>query len=151
MTGERQGIQKTAHLTVTKPSTKLTTMFLQPGSNRTQSSKETTSLYRVTLRVRPSKDHPRFWEVQYGYLHICLYSTDQNEAAGRAVIIAEQLPYELVFPEGTKRVIVRRAGGSTLPELVAAEERAKDIGVSFFWNNYATGVDEGDFETMLPP
>jgi len=109
------------------------------------------SLYRVTIRVRPSKDHPRFWDVQFGFLHICLFGVDPNDAAGRAVIIAEQLPYELVFPEGTKRVTVRRAGGSQLRELVAAEERAKDVGISFYCHNYATGVEEGDFETVLPP
>jgi hypothetical protein len=109
------------------------------------------SLYRVTVKVRPSKHHPKFWDVQFGFLHICLFGTDQNDAAGRAVIIAEQLPYELVFPAGTKRVTVRRAGSSPLPELLATEQRAKDVGISFFWHNCATGADEGDFETMSPP
>jgi hypothetical protein len=124
---------------------------MQPGSNPIPSITEKTNLYRVTLKVRPSKDHPRFWEIQFGYLHIFLFGADQNEVAGRAVIIAEQLPYELVFPEGTKRVTIRRAGSSALPELLAAEARAKDIGVSFYCHNFATGVDEGDFETVTPP
>jgi hypothetical protein len=96
---------------------------MQPGSNPIPSITEKTNLYRVTLKVRPSKDHPRFWEIQFGYLHICLFGADQNEVAGR----------------------------SALPELLAAEARAKDIGVSFYCHNFATGVDEGDFETVTPP
>jgi hypothetical protein len=136
---------------ITKPATNFIPMPTKPESNRTPAITEQTNLYRVTLKVRPTKDHPRFWDVQFGFLHICLFDVDQNEAAGRAVIIAEQLPFELVFPEGTKRVTVRRAGGSSLPELLAAEAQAKAIGFSIYSHYYATGVDEDDFETVLPP
>jgi hypothetical protein len=112
-------------------------------------------LYRVSLKVRPSKDHPKFFDVQFGYLHICLFGESRDDAGERAVTIVEQLPYERVNKketwQETWRASIRLAEGSKLPEFLLIEERAKEVGIGVFAHFCVTGVDEGNFEDIDPP
>jgi len=110
-------------------------------------------LYRVSLKVRPSKDHPKIFEVKFGYLHICLFGESPDDAGERAVTIAEQLPYELVNKEvwqETCRASIFLVEGSKLPEIRELEQRARDVGIGVLLYYGKMGVDEGDFEDADP-
>jgi hypothetical protein len=106
-------------------------------------------LYRVSIKIRPTKDHPKFWEIQYGVLQICLFGESPDDAAKRAVIITEQLPYEVVSPQGTKLVYIQLACGGS-PEALRLENLAREGCLSLFLHACVTGCDEGEFEAMNP-
>jgi hypothetical protein len=112
-------------------------------------------LYQVCLKVRPSKDHPKFFEAKFGYLSIFLFGESPDDAAERAVTITEQLPYERVNNQETWqeswRVSVSLAGGSKGPEFREIEQRARDVGIGVCLHYCVMGVDEGNFEDIDPP
>ncbi len=112
-------------------------------------------LYRVTFKTRPTKDHPRFFEIQFGYLHIWIYGDGPQDAGERACTIVEQLQYERAEDkeswDESWRASVRLSGGSKLPEFQAAEKTAKVIGIAFFLHELTTGGDESELVAADPP
>lgn len=98
-------------------------------------------LFRIIFRVRPTPEHPLFWELQCGLLNIWLFDADPEVAAKRAQGITEQLPYELI---GEKvRVILDK--GERLPEIQQGEAQARLAGIGIFLVCFKVGQDEGRF------
>ena len=61
--------------------------------NKTMETKQ--KLWTVVLQVRPEPAHPRYFEIQFGYLFVWLFDSSPYAAADRAAAIVKQLPYEL--------------------------------------------------------
>jgi hypothetical protein len=53
-------------------------------------------LFEVWLRVTPTVNHPRFFDLQSGYLIVWLSAEDKTDAAARACKLVPELPFEIV-------------------------------------------------------
>ena len=100
------------------------------------------TLYNVAVFVRPSPQHPKFWDFEHGLLHVFLYAPSAAEAHGRAVAVARQLPYEILREENR----VREAGQETHPALQSARNDAMQIGLGLAINAIPTGMSIFDDE-----
>lgn len=118
---------------------------------------EPTDLCRVTFRVRPLPGNPRYWDCQFGFLLVWLYSNSPEDANARADKILDELPYERI---GTDALVVRAIDNEGFaprtdslvaqsPSDVAEETRvqlAKESGLSLLLLGVNTGADEAEFE-----
>jgi len=119
------------------------------------------ALHRVLLKVRPLPGHPLFWQMQFGLLRMWLFANSDEDAAGRAMKIIAQLPYERIGDqvrvERRKRPGTTSGGarpateGSSLEvreQKAIREELAMESGLSLMLIVVLTGAEEADFETM---
>ncbi len=107
------------------------------------------TLFCVTMKVRPLPWHPKFYEWQFGYLEVWLFSgSNGGDVAKRArKIVVENLPYELVGDE-----VAIRENASSLEGVPSGEAAAMAVGLGIFLACVPTGTDEGDFEREdFPP
>ncbi len=51
--------------------------------------------YRTVFKVKPTKNHPRFFDWDFGLLSIWLFADSGDEAIERAETIIAALPYEI--------------------------------------------------------
>ncbi len=105
------------------------------------------ALFCVTMKVRPLPWHPRFYEWQFGYLEVWLFSksNDADEAKNSAAAIVENLPYEVVGDE-----VAIRENATSLEGTPSGEACARDVGLGIFLACRPTGSDEEDFESDFP-
>lgn len=103
-------------------------------------------LFRVALKVRPLPQHPLYWDVQFGHLLIWLHAKSPVDAADRARVIVNQLPYERV---GTA-LAVHRDRLSLKPQFQICEQEAETVGLALYLIACSTGVDEDGFEESDP-
>jgi hypothetical protein len=106
-------------------------------------------LLQLTFKVRPAVHHPMFYEWQFGFLSIWLFGSSDEDARKRAEKVLEQLPYERVGEGISVRDRESKTGGSA--EFRRFEKEALEVGLALRLASLATGVDEGDFETMELP
>jgi hypothetical protein len=111
-------------------------------------------LWRVSLKVVPTKDHPMFFEVQFAVLHAWLFADSPEQAGERVAAIAEHLPYAYYHPAGelpgTWQATMRPAGPGDPPEFVPHEKEAREIGFAMCVDYCATGMDEDLFADLEP-
>ena len=55
---------------------------------------EASPIYHIVLRVRPTPTHSRYWEVQFGYLHVWLPAVSPDDAADKISVLMKALPYD---------------------------------------------------------
>ena len=96
-------------------------------------------LYRCQIPVRPSLAHPKYWEVQSAYLLLFLYAESPEDAADKAVTIAEQLPYEL--PRSSAKISLQEKPPHQ-PELESTAECARQCGLGLFLVAMPPGSDD---------
>jgi hypothetical protein len=115
------------------------------------------NLYRVSLKVRPVKEHPMFWEVEFGTLHVWLWGDTPEDAGERAVTIVEQLPYERFGKTETWQeswpATVRLAEShkpTDPPEFEKHYQEARSLGIGICLDFCPTGIDEAGFESLTP-
>ena len=105
------------------------------------------NLYRVSLKVIPSRDHPMFWTVKFAMLHLWIFAEDEAAAAVHAGNIATQLPYEPF--DGEWRAGVRAASRTDdPPEFLSHEDFAREVGFAMCADYCQPGTDKNDFATM---
>jgi hypothetical protein len=105
------------------------------------------NLYRVSLKVVLTEDHPMFWTAEFGVLHLWIYAEDEAPAAVRAGNIATQLPYGPF--DGEWRAGVRSAGRTDdPPEFLPHENFAREVGFAMCVDYCQAGTDKADFATM---
>jgi len=51
-------------------------------------------LYRIRFALRPTPQHPSYFEVQFCFLNVWLSDESPEAAKARAIAILDQLPYE---------------------------------------------------------
>jgi hypothetical protein len=111
-------------------------------------SSDRLKLYGVEIRVRPTPEHPRYFEIGFGWLIIFLLDESPQSAGVRAELIADQLPYERV---GEKLRI--RAPGTSIDQLPETWkpiwEYVMQMGVCIALNERGIGSYEADFETQF--
>jgi len=119
-------------------------------------------LWKCVLGVRPSPDHPRFYDWEFGQLIVFLFDRYSESAAHRAYRIVSDLPYELAEKLGEKcnvRCYENLRPIAECAELFnAAERQARQFGISFFVVCAPVGETEPkdyfnlpEGETFLPP
>jgi len=100
-------------------------------------------LWGVIAKVRPTPEHPSYYDWQHGFLVIVLYSDKPDSACAIAKSIIEQLPYELVAAKvavlTAERLANRCAGAIT---------GGQQLGLGLLLVAFATGSEETEFETM---
>jgi hypothetical protein len=93
--------------------------------------------------VRPTPEHPSYYDWQHGFLVIVLYSNKPGSACALAKSIIEHLPYELVGAEvavlDAKRLTDRCAG---------AIAGGQQLGLGLLLVAFTTGSDAAEFEAM---
>ena len=103
-------------------------------------------LYRVSVKVRPTKHHPLFWDFQFGFLQVWLYGESPEAAAHHAWNVVSELPYELPSTE----IAIYPAIQPERAEWEIHRQRAMELGIALALCSCSTGTSEGDFETMEP-
>jgi hypothetical protein len=98
-------------------------------------------LFCVSFKVRPSVDHPRFYDWQFGILHLWIFGTDDDDAGERAEIIIQTLPYEIVGDSYSSLVEGSAEIEDTPPNRTAAA-CAKQFGFGLSLSAAATGWEE---------
>ena len=98
-------------------------------------------LFRVSFKVRPTSNHPRFWDWQFGILYLWIFGADDDDAGERAEIIIRTLPYEIVgdsyncLVEGSSEI-------EDTPQNRTAEAWAKQVGLGLSLSGAPTGFEE---------
>jgi hypothetical protein len=59
-----------------------------------KASRNNVKLWTAIFPVRPTPEHPGYWDIQYGYLVIWLFDIDAHNASHRACLILKDLPYD---------------------------------------------------------
>ncbi len=105
-------------------------------------------LFRIPVRVLPTVQHPKFFDVADGFLVVWLYAEDKAQAIERTRVIVECMPYEIVLidedPEFADDCVERR------PECQIAAENARHIGLSVALISTPPG-SESLLPTFAPP
>ncbi len=99
-------------------------------------------LYRVAFKVRPAAQHPKYWEIQFGFLLLYLWAESAEQAGDSAATIVGVLPYEVV---GRNVEVIHITGPDKKPELERCAQEARSIGFCMSLVACQTGTDEGDF------
>ena len=100
------------------------------------------NLYRAEFRVRPSPQHPNYWDLQFGILNLHLFDEDSESALRRATRIVEQLPYEIVGGPGTVR---EDTGEPVEPWLQIRREQTLIFGFDHYLLAWRVGEDEPEW------
>ena len=66
-------------------------------------------LYPLIFKVRPSSEHPEYYQVQFGYLFTWVAEHFRDSAADAARTIVGLLPFELITEQ--VRVCINRCKG----------------------------------------
>ena len=115
------------------------------------------NVWSTVFKARPSPKHPKYWEIQYGYLAVYLLSDSPQEAVESALKIAALLPYDFFNPpdaqgftskELTPSGLKRLDDKQSTPEFQLAVDAAKTVGVFVSYFAAPTGADEAEFETV---
>ena len=113
------------------------------NTNSKQRDNHCLPLRGVIAKVRPTPEHPSYYDWQHGFLVIVLYSDKPDSACAIAKSIIEQLPYELVGAEvavlDAERLADRCAWAIT---------GGQQLGLGLLLVAFATGSEETEFETM---
>jgi hypothetical protein len=90
-------------------------------------------LFRVKFVVRPTYAHPRYhdYDLKLSGLFIWLYGWDEYDAARRAFVILEQLPFDLIEPESKTCVSDEHTEDYDFKKAGAVE--ASQVGVALKW------------------
>jgi hypothetical protein len=100
-------------------------------------------LWGVIAKVRPTPEHPSYYDWQHGFLVIVLYSNKPDSACASAKSIIDQLPYELVGAEvavlDAERLADRCAG---------AIAGGQQLGLGLLLVAFAPGSDAAEFEAI---
>lgn len=118
-------------------------------SDRGSFSRVGRATFCVTIKVRPSPEHATYYEWQFGFLNVWVFAESAEAAAEAAGAIVDHLPYERVGESASVRDTL--GGIPTLPGAESCAANAKALGIALSLISCATGVDEGDFETMECP
>ncbi|MHB8520708.1 MAG: hypothetical protein ACYDH9_08110 [Limisphaerales bacterium] len=100
-------------------------------------------LYRVSVKVQPTPNHPKFWVMEFGWLQVWIFGDDEPDAARRALAVVEQLQYEIpgdevtVHPIGAYNPLIRRDCETT-------EQTAQEFGLGLFLVACPTGTEDDD-------
>lgn len=102
-------------------------------------------LFKVDFKIRPTVNHPLFFDMQFGFLAVWIFAESVEDANERATAIVEQLPYEIA---GQKARVyeIPSTGPSEPAHWVLAAEQARKIGLVLQLASVATGADEDEFE-----
>lgn len=96
--------------------------------------------YRLDFKVRPTEQHPLFWQSAAGILTIWIYAESPENAEFRSRGLLSVLPFEVIGE--TVQVI-----GCTSPNCEAVEiieEMARMVGFGAFFDPYDSNADERD-------
>jgi hypothetical protein len=112
-------------------------------------------LYRAWMKVRPSVEHPLFFDVQFGILTLWLFASDSNSAANRAVQFADLLPFELVTlkeqgsfsseADEQCQVLTNCDGDNPPADLRQQHAEALKVGFAIHFAAWTVGSDESPF------
>jgi len=112
-------------------------------------------IYQVVYKVRPTPEHPKFYDWQFGWLVIWIFAKGPEHAEEKASKIFDQLPYEIVVTaDFGQRIAVHKALTPPLgceAQFEAAKNVALSAGIGFCLLTVPTGSDEGWFELQNPP
>jgi hypothetical protein len=106
-----------------------------------------TELYRISAKVLPATWHPKFYEWQFGFLSLWLFAISAEDAAEKANVIIEALPFERIdnlfaiesqFPRTEESLALQ--GG--------AQEQAEQTGFALRLAACRTGADQDEFEAQ---
>ncbi len=105
-------------------------------------------LRRIDYKVRPSPDHPLFWERQHGILAIWLYAASEEDLVERANGLLAALPFEQIS-EQTQVCVATPVppisiGGALTDISGRVESAAKSVGCSFHFSSKPLGDSEED-------
>jgi len=112
-------------------------------------------LYRVCLKVRPSKDHPRFFAHSPTFIPcFFIFCALEGQLFGNCY-----RPFSCIvrvfainpYIQKSELHFIRLAGGDKLPEFQLAEKRAKTIGVAVLLHELALGCNDQDLVAADPP
>lgn len=103
---------------------------------------EAVKLYKVSIKVRPLPHHPRFWDVQFGYLLVWIFAADAEKAGEAAVGVVAAMPFERV----TDAVEVQTGEPAHVPELESKVKEAKESGFAWLLVGCVTGTEEDSRE-----
>jgi len=110
-----------------------------------------TQLFEVQFHVRPTRLHPQFGVIGFGFLCIWLYETDEQNAFKKGHLLAENLPYEFVSGKSFKIA----EGAELLPYQVSSVAVAEIIGINFGLSHWPVGENEekaiGHWPAIIPP
>jgi hypothetical protein len=102
-------------------------------------------IYRVCVRVRPTTEHPTYFEIQFGYLLVWIVGKTAEDAGVKAAEVVERLPYEIVG----ERLLVQKPKDEARSDLAEFVDETKKVGISFQFLVRETGADEDGFATEL--
>ncbi len=108
------------------------------------------NIYRLCYKVRPSPKHPRYYEIQFGFLSLFLLDETSANAQKRASAILDQLPYECA---SDMVAVYSEQGDYELPPawLVDCRVMAYRYSFSFYFEAWEVGTEEGEFVTAPFP
>lgn len=112
-------------------------------------------LFRVSFKVLPSKNHPCFWEIQFGFVQVWIYGESPSDAGDRALTVVEQLPYELFDSENaweasTQAAVFSTDHTPTTEGFKEAQELARGAGVFVAFYGCKIGASVEEFKKMAP-
>jgi hypothetical protein len=88
-------------------------------------------IWRVKLKVKPSPQHPLYFEWEDGWLNVWLLDESFESAAHRATDILEHLPYEIIGD--TVGVSAdEMPGPEKADEMRICEHQAKRLGFAMY-------------------
>jgi len=102
-------------------------------------------IYCTTIKVRPAKQHPLFWSIQFAFLKIWLFAEDTQDAADKAGRCVVPMSFEMVGTcvEITKCDLEKYQGTEEYEEKL---NQVKEYGFAWFLIACPTGTDEEGFE-----
>ena len=104
------------------------------------------SLYRITIKVRPTPKHPAYWDIQFGFLNLFLVDEDADNAVRRALAICGQLPYERVGERLTVTDEIETLLKDKAPRWKSnCIVQCANFGFSDFLEAWQVGTDEAAF------
>lgn len=100
-------------------------------------------LWGVEFKVRPTPEHPKYYEWQFGILLAAIWAVDSRSAAEKVGKIILELPYEVIDP------MARVFEASKVPkECDVAVNQAKQVGMGLWLGARSTGSEESELETL---
>ena len=99
-------------------------------------------LFKVDIKCRPKPEHPRYWEIQNCFVFTWLFDHTSEDAARRALLLLEQLPYERL-PLGVR--VSEIVGKSAIQPYAEGEDGARGSGFHWLMAHSETGTDEAKF------
>ena len=99
--------------------------------------------YRIMFKVKPSVNHPSYWELEFGFLNLFLFDNDVKNVARRGMAILAQLPFEMVG-ERCAVYLDNEATAVEMPWIPPQIASAQNFGFSYYLLAWRIGCDETD-------